>query len=764
MQQSLKSDQRTILKPIAYGLSIFLLVCLLILQILPFAAIQYAKYEFSLQGEGYGLQVGDWHWSPWRGELEVVKVVLQHPTLAAADLTNQKLANSELARKELDGTEFAFTEKSELASFRIQFDPWQLINGQVQVNDISISGLQLALHLNNPLEQKNQTNIHLLGLDLPLPQSTEQSSGSPEAERAPMAISINKIAILDSHVNWQQDATDIQAAHSGKLALTNIQMGPFDNQDSQAMQVNMALSIHEFMLVEKANEERQFSLQQPLTMQISGQLLDVNAQPKWQGDLFISQIDLQLPDKTQLALEKLNFSELAINLNEQEQLNVAMKNLELEGLAIKRNDYALLSLGRYQVSDVRFKPLEIVTGLMAYEKLHIDINRLANGSLQGFSKITESDQLEKSNEKSVEDSTSGAESEKLTDNSVESSMIFSMDIASLMQQGDISDVSINDASVTPSYIGNLKIKKMSISPIKINSQGNADSMDMSAVFSLDEYNEFNILALLSLQIQENGDWYPQGEIQFHVDQLDMVPFNGYLAKSMGYHLEKGMLKLSGKVDIKNAKLKGDIDILLRNSRFVPEDEAIIASMSKRISMPVDMALDLLRDSNGNVKLNIPISGDLSNPDFGAGDVSSQLSELVLQNAALHYLKLSLQPYGLFLSLAAYAGSELMAIRLDALTYVPFQYELTEQHKEKLQNIVEIMTKKTSLELHVCPFSSEIEVNELAEKWQELATSRGAKIKAWLADKQDQNEKPLSQRITLCKPQKSNKTEVVLGFN
>ena len=138
-------------------------------------------------------------------------------------------------------------------------------------------------------------------------------------------------------------------------------------------------------------------------------------------------------------------------------------------------------------------------------------------------------------------------------------------------------------------------------------------------------------------------------------QLDLVPFNGYLAAAMGYQVERGTLDVDADIRIDKAQLQGEIKLLLRNSRFVPVDEATIARVSKQISMPVETALDLLRDGNGNIRLTIPVRGDLSNPDVGLGDITRQLSRLALQQGALYYLQQSLQPYSTMLSLASYAG-------------------------------------------------------------------------------------------------------------
>ncbi len=62
-------------------------------------------------------------------------------------------------------------------------------------------------------------------------------------------------------------------------------------------------------------------------------------------------------------------------------------------------------------------------------------------------------------------------------------------------------------------------------------------------------------------------------------------------------------------------------------------------------MPVDVALDLLRDSDDRISLKLPVSGSLTDPQFGTGDIIRQATQSALQNAAMSYVKSALQPLG-----------------------------------------------------------------------------------------------------------------------
>jgi hypothetical protein len=68
-------------------------------------------------------------------------------------------------------------------------------------------------------------------------------------------------------------------------------------------------------------------------------------------------------------------------------------------------------------------------------------------------------------------------------------------------------------------------------------------------------------------------------------------------------------------------------------------------------MSLDSALKLLRDDQNNVKLNIPISGDIRDPKFSVADAVNKVLAQTLQTSALSYLKFMLGPYGIGLSVA-----------------------------------------------------------------------------------------------------------------
>jgi len=758
--------------------SFFVVLILLLLVLLysaPFFAVKAGQKWYGSQGAGYQLTVSDWHWVPFRTELELTGVELRHPQTDAPQATTR------------------------VERLRLSFDPWALAHQEIYIRDISLDGLRLSAALRtdealrllirgmlSPLLADNSaaavtepvtesaTETAAQQSEAVAVESVDIRTTSVQAEEStqkeqPWRVRLGRLTLNDEIIDWQQDALTTQGpASRGQLRIASLQAGPFDSTAADALPLNLTLELTQFEL----SGAQPVSLQQTFTLTLAGQLQQLLTAPQWDGDIVLENLQVTAAGAPPLAFKHLQLNGVQAAADAQ-----SIAELSLEQLVLGAGDAPLLSLGHYQVSDISASATQLATGLHEYADLQVALQRLADGRIDLGATVAspvesqhtaDAENADAADVMDTEEST-GVVSASAEEGRADDGSGFRLFIAGIQQNGDDSGADIRDASVKPAYQGRVQIRELNISEISATLAASArpelqKPVQVHAVLSLDDYNRIALDTSLTLDSSHAPEIYPQGNITLRISQLDMVAFNGYLAQAMGYHLEKGMLNLDVDMDMQQARLGGEARILLRNSSFVPEDEATIKRVSKQISMPVDTALDLLRDDNGNVRLTVPVSGDMSSPDFGSGDITAQLSKLALQSAALHYLKQSLQPYGLLLSIASYAGSELMAIRLDALAFAEGQTELNDEQIPQLEKVAQLMHGKTGLELQVCPFVSAAEASAQEELWPQLARQRGAAVKAWLAQKTDENDHSLAPRVTLCKAQKGKKAEVVLGFN
>lgn len=732
-------------KLIRYGLlfvALLLIALLALLYSAPGIGLAIASRWYAQQGEGYQLHALSWSFAPFKSRLTLDQVELVHPGVG--------------------------TGKTELAELAFDLDLWAAREQQLHVRSLSIRGLNAALELTTD-------SLKVAGLTLPLatannaakePEKVPQNVPAETADRTPgsaenqaWTIRVDSVVLDNDQLAWQ--VADKQLTSSGSVTLNKLQLSDFNSNDQQPLQVELQLTLNAFSLT----QPQAITFNAPLTLQVQGQLLHLLSDPQWQGDVSLSGLDIGYQQQLQLALNSFSLRGIDAGAAHQQIAQLSLAGLSVS--ALPAAPQPLLTLASYDIAGIEHSASALTIGEQQFSGLSAALQRLADGSLQ-LPQLTQAqdketvEQQPQAAEGVVAETGTGAKAAPQT---------MALLLSGLQQLAAAADqpltrIDISDQSVTPPLQAQLTLYELTIGEIKPDLSGAQPALTQAVplhmLLGLDDYNRIRVDGELSL-FSRDGELYPQGSIKLSTEQLDLVPFNGYLNTAMGYQVERGMLDVNADIRLNKAQLGGEIKILLRNSRFIPTDEATINRVSKQISMPVDTALDLLRDDNGNVRLTVPLSGDLSNPDVGLSDLTNQLSKLALQQGALYYLKQTLQPYATMLTVATYAGEYLFSIRLDALNYQPGVAELSDEQKPRVEKVAQLMIKKTDLELRVCPFVSAQEAADAGDGWATLANNRARTIKSLLATFNDEKGRSLAPRVTLCKAQKGKKAEVVMGI-
>lgn len=89
----------------------------------------------------------------------------------------------------------------------------------------------------------------------------------------------------------------------------------------------------------------------------------------------------------------------------------------------------------------------------------------------------------------------------------------------------------------------------------------------------------------------------------------------YSAKYAGYPITKGKLSMDVQYKIENDKLVAQNDLRIEQLTFGERVDSPNAT-----NLPVMLAVSLLKDRDGNINLNLPISGSLSDPEFSVGGI------------------------------------------------------------------------------------------------------------------------------------------------
>ena len=173
-----------------------------------------------------------------------------------------------------------------------------------------------------------------------------------------------------------------------------------------------------------------------------------------------------------------------------------------------------------------------------------------------------------------------------------------------------------DESITPSYATQLVITKGSVKGLSSEPTAQAD---FKIEGTLDE----------SATIRASGKMNPMHafrstQVDFGLSDFDLKPMSPYSGKYVGYKIDQGKLQLKLKylVDKHRIDAKNIIEIdQLTLGETVDSRDAI--------DLPVALGVALLKDSNGRIMLEVPVGGDVKDPQFDIGKtITSALTKTV----------------------------------------------------------------------------------------------------------------------------------------
>ena len=172
------------------------------------------------------------------------------------------------------------------------------------------------------------------------------------------------------------------------------------------------------------------------------------------------------------------------------------------------------------------------------------------------------------------------------------------------------------------------------------------------------------------------------DIKARIKDFDLSPATPYSGKYAGYTIEKGKLSFDLKYLIVKRKLDSQNNIFIDQFTFGDKVESPQAT-----KLPVKLAIALLKDRKGEIKLDLPVTGSLDDPKFSVWGVILKILVNLIAKAAT-------SPFSLLG--AVFGGGE-------ELSFVEFDYgstALTEANLKKLETITKALRDRPSLKMDI----------------------------------------------------------------
>lgn len=172
------------------------------------------------------------------------------------------------------------------------------------------------------------------------------------------------------------------------------------------------------------------------------------------------------------------------------------------------------------------------------------------------------------------------------------------------------------------------------------------------------------------------------DITAKADQIDLADMSAYSTKYTGYPIIKGTLTVDVHYLLQQNNLTAQNHILLDQLTF--GDKVTTPGAG---SLPVRLAVAILKDSKGQINLNIPVSGSLSDPQFSIGSVIWHAFSNILVKAVT-------APFSLIAS--AFGGNSGQSVNYVA--FKPGFATLTNGAKQQLDGIAKALQARPSLKI------------------------------------------------------------------
>ncbi|MFP3569467.1 DUF748 domain-containing protein [Paraburkholderia sp. SIMBA_030] len=174
---------------------------------------------------------------------------------------------------------------------------------------------------------------------------------------------------------------------------------------------------------------------------------------------------------------------------------------------------------------------------------------------------------------------------------------------------------------------------------------------------------------------------PSLDLTASAHDIELTNLTPYSAKYAGYPITKGKLNVDLHYKLDNDQLNADNHLFIDQLTFGDHVENDTAT-----KLPVRLAISLLKNSRGEINVNLPVSGSLSNPEFSIGGL--------IWHAVLNLLQKAVTaPFSLIANAFGGGGEELGYVEFD-----PGSAKLSDAGEKKLDTVVKALADKTSIRI------------------------------------------------------------------
>lgn len=194
---------------------------------------------------------------------------------------------------------------------------------------------------------------------------------------------------------------------------------------------------------------------------------------------------------------------------------------------------------------------------------------------------------------------------------------------------------------------------------------------------VDQYGKADINGVIN---PVSSDLYTDIKVQF--SNLELTTLTPYSAKFAGYRIDKGKLSMDLNYKIEDRKLNATNKVVFNQLTLGEKVDS-----PDSIGLPLKLAVAILKDKNGVIDLDVPVTGSLDDPKFKVAPI--------IWKAFLNLLtKAATAPFTLIAGMVG--GGD----NMDAMIFEAGQTTLAPEETEKLNKLAKALTERPALGVEI----------------------------------------------------------------
>ncbi|MGA1691156.1 MAG: DUF748 domain-containing protein, partial [Sedimenticolaceae bacterium] len=247
--------------------------------------------------------------------------------------------------------------------------------------------------------------------------------------------------------------------------------------------------------------------------------------------------------------------------------------------------------------------------------------------------------------------------------------------------------------------------------------------------TLGKYTPIQLEAELShqtrtLAIKEKGE--VKGLVLNHID--------GYISNDLGHNFERGQLSDTFTLAIK------DKQMTMSNQLEVRDLKAI--AIEGKQGPPLGLAVKLLQDKDGILRISVPIEGDLDNPEF---KIAQALTPVITKAVTLAAAS-NIQPLGTVLLVKDLLDKTLLKVSFEPAFFEAGTAVFSKGQIENMRELANKLIKTPNLQVRLCGVVTPVDKAEPEEAFKTLGEARAEAVKKLLLA-----ERLPSDQVIPCPP-------------